>query len=138
MKAPLALTASTLVALGLAACAFTPGGPEYAELGIRTLDASGQEAHRDCLPLPVLPGGVVEEDLALSPGLGAHVRNEQDSAEVALSGTNDPAAARVTVPKETLLRGYSKTLSVTTTDGAQYSVVLLSPCVPPVTTDGGS
>ena len=130
MKAPLALTASTLVALGLAACAFTPGGPEYAELGIRTLDASGQEAHRDCLPLPVLPGGVVEEDLALSPGLGAHVRNEQDSAEVALSGTNDPASSHVTIPKETLRNGYSKRVDVTSTSGTGYTVVLLSPCVP--------
>ena len=137
MKAPLTLTASALLTLGLAACSFTPGGPEYAELGIRTLDASGQEARRDCLPLPVLPGGVVEEDLALSPGLDAHVKNEPDFAEVALSGTNDPASAHVTVPKAALLDGYSKTLSVTTTGGAEYSVVLLSPCVPRAPTDDG-
>jgi hypothetical protein len=136
VKAPLALTAAALLTLGLDACSFTPGGPEYAELGIRTLDPSGREAQRDCLPLPVLPGGVVEEDLALSPGLGAHVKNDQDSADVALSGTNDPASAHVTVPKEALLRGYSKTLAVTTTEGAMYSVVLLSPCVP--TVDDGS
>lgn len=133
MNARLVLATSALLAL--AACSFTPGGPEYAELGLRTLDASGQETHRECLPLPVLPGGLVEEDLALSPGLGAHVRNEPDSAEVTLNGTNDPAAAHVTMSKSTLLDGYSKTLDVTTTEGVEYSVVLLSPCVPPVPND---
>jgi len=137
MRASFAQTVVTTLTLGLAACATAPGGPEYSELGLRTLDASGLEIQRACVPLPLLPGGAVEEDLALSPGLGAHVHTEQEFAEVALSGTNDPASARVTVPRTTLLSGYSRTLDVTTTNGAAYSVVLLSPCVPPLPVDGG-
>ncbi len=135
MNARVALASSLLA---LVACSWEPGGPEYAEIGLRTLDASGTEARRDCFALPVLPGGVVDETVELAPGLGAHVHNEQESADIALSGTNDPASAHVTVTKETLLSGYSKTLSVTTTSGAAYSVVVLSPCVPPVPKDGGS
>jgi len=128
MKASIALAA--LPALVCAACGTPPGGPEYAELGLRTLDAGGAEQGRHCVPLPVLPGGVVEEDITLAPGLEAHVHTEQDFAEVSLSGTNDPAAAHVTVPKATLRNGYSKTIPVTTTNGDAFSIVLLSPCAP--------
>lgn len=128
MKAFLPLAA--LSALVVAACGTPPGGPEYAELGLRTLDAGGAEQQRHCVPLPVLPGAVVEEDLTLAPGLDAHVRTEQDFAEVTLGGTNDPASSHVTVPKATLRSGYSKTIPVTATNGATFTVVLLSPCVP--------
>jgi len=117
-------------ALAAVACGTPPGGPEYAELGFRTLDALGVEQSRDCVPLPVLPGAVVDKDVALVPGLNAHVRTEPDFAEVALSGTNDPASSHVTIPKETLRNGYSKRVDVTSTSGTGYTVVLLSPCVP--------
>ncbi len=129
---------ATLVAtvLGLTACSFEPGGPEYAEIALRTVDASNRELGNECFPLPVLPGGVVDDELTLAPGLGAHVHTEQDFAGVALSGTNDPAATRVTVPKSALKSGYSKSFNVTTTSGARYSVVVLSPCAPPP--DGGT
>jgi hypothetical protein len=122
------LVATALVAF--VACGTPPGGPEYAELGLRTVDSGGAEQHRDCVPLPVLSGAVVEEELMLAPGLSAHVRTEPDFAEVALSGTNDPAASHVTIPKATLRNGYSKIVSVTATTGTVYTVVLLSPCVP--------
>jgi hypothetical protein len=137
MRTSFAQRVATTLTLALAACSTAPGGPEYAELGLRALDASGAELQRECVPLPVLPGGVVDKDLTLAPGLGAQVHTEQDFAEVALSGTNDPASARVTVPRTTLLGGYTKTLAVTTTSGDAYSVVLLGPCVPPVPLDGG-
>jgi hypothetical protein len=128
MKWFLALAAA--FALGFVGCGTPPGGPEYADLGLRALDASGAEQSRDCVPLPVLPGAVVEKDVTLAPGLSAHVRTEPDFAEVALSDANDPAASHVTIPKATLRNGYSKTLTVTTAAGATYTVILLSPCVP--------
>lgn len=118
-------------ALGLFACSSEPGGPEYADVALRTVDGSNVELKTECFPLPVLPGGVVDDELTLAPGLGAHVHAEQDFAEVALSGTNDPATTRVSVPKATLRHGYSKTFNVTTTSGALYTVVVLSPCAPP-------
>lgn len=129
-----ALAAAT-VTLALAGCSLEPGGPQYADIALRTVDDRGAELEHDCVPLPVLPGGRMEEDFELAPGLAAHVTTVDDSAEVALMGTNDPATAHVTVPKSSLLGGYSKILAVTTTSGAEYSVVLSSPCVPP---DGGT
>jgi hypothetical protein len=135
MKALLPLVASASVTLALSACSLEPGGPQYAEIGLRTVNSTGAEVRRDCVPLPVLPGGRLEEDFDLAPGLDAHVTTLDDSAEVTLTGTDDPAAAHVTVPKASLLTGYSKILAVTTTSGTAYSVVLLSPCVPP---DGGT
>ena len=135
MKAFIALVASAAVTPALAGCSLEPGGPQYAEIGLRTIDTAGIEVHRDCVSLPVLPGGHLEEDLELAPGLGAHVTTRDDSAEVALIGTNDPSSAQVAVPKSSLLDGYSKILAVTTTSGAPYSVVLSSPCVP---RDGGT
>lgn len=117
-------------ALAVVACSTTPGGPEYAELGLRTVDTIGAEQSRHCVPLPVLPGAVFSEELELGPGLSATVRTEPDFADVALSGTNDPASSHVTIPKATLRNGYSKTVPVTTTSGIAYTVVLLSPCVP--------
>jgi len=129
VKAFLALLAA--LGLALAACGQpTPGGPEYAELGISTLDARGGEQRRDCVPLPVLSGGVVDEDLTLAPGLTAHVFAVQDFAEVALGGANDPASSHVTIPKATLRNGYSNPIAATATSGESYTVVLLSPCVP--------
>jgi len=119
------------VALALGACALSPGGPEYAEIGLRTLDSSGQELSRECLPLPVLPGGVVEKDVALAPGLDAHVLAMRDSAEVTLRGTDDPVSGHVVVTQPTLLRGYTNTLAVTTLEGGTYSVVLFAPCSTP-------
>jgi len=136
MNALRALLLATPPALALLACTFEPGGPEYADIGLRTVDAFNVELRRDCFPLPVLPGGAVDDELALAPGLGAHVHTEQDFAEVALSGTNNPAATRITVPKSSLKNGYSKTFNVTTTSGAGYSVVVLSPCAP--MPDGGT
>jgi hypothetical protein len=59
-------------------------------------------------------------NFALAPGLAAHVHTEQDFAEVALSGTNDPASAHVTVPKELLLPGYY--LQLSSTSGVDTSV----------------
>ena len=129
-------TSLLATALGLGACTFEPGGPEYADIALRTVDASNMELRYDCFPLPVLPGGVVDDAVPLAPGLGAHVHTEQDFAEVALSGTNNPAATRISVPKSSLRNGYSKTFSVTTTSGTRYSVFLLSPCAQQA--DGGT
>lgn len=136
MKALAVLVPAAGLTLVVAGCSLEPGGPQYAELGLRTLDNGGLEMHRDCVPLPVLPGGRVEEDLDLAPGLGALVTTMDDSAEVALVGTTDPVTGHVTVPKASLVTGYSKILPVTTTSGVTYSVVLSSPCVPPA--DGGT
>jgi len=125
MIARLALLLSVFVVTG---CSTSPGGPQYAELGIRTLDSSDQVLSVECLPLPVLPGGVVEKDVTLGPGLSAHVVALRDSAEVTLQGTNDPFTGHVTVSQPTLLSGYDNVLDVTTLDGETLTVVLFSPC----------
>lgn len=130
MKPFVALAAPAIVTLALGGCSLEPGGPQYAEIGLRSVDAAGTELARECVPLPVLPGGHLEEDFELGPGLQAHVVTLDDSAEVTLMGTDDPAAAHVTVSKLALYGGYSKLLPVTTLGGATYSVVLVSPCVP--------
>ncbi len=130
MKPLVALLASASVTLPLAGCSLEPGGPAYAEIGIRALDTAGTELESECFPLPVLPGGHLEEDLDLAPGLDAHVTTLDDSAEVSLMGTNDPSTAHVTVSKKALYAGYSKLLNVTTTGGAAYSIVLVGPCEP--------
>jgi hypothetical protein len=117
--------------LAATACSETPGGPAYTDIGLRTLDRSSQELDRACWPLPVLPGGVVAETRSLAPGLTAHVKNDRDSAEVTLDGTDDPASAHVKVPQGDLVTGYTKTLDVTTIGGDSYSVLVFGPCNPP-------
>jgi hypothetical protein len=128
MKTLFALVATS--ALAVVACGTPPGGPEYADLGLRTVDAGGAEKSRHCVALPVLPGAVLERALTLAPGLSAEVHTEPDFAEVALGGTDDPESSHVTLSKETLLRHYAGTLAVTTTTGVAYNVVLSSPCAP--------
>lgn len=127
MKTLFAFAATS--ALAVIACGTPPGGPEYAELSLRTVDAGGAETSRHCVALPVLPGAVLERTLTLAPGLSAEVHTEPDFAEVTLGGTSDPESSHVTLSKETLLRHYSGNMAVTTTSGA-YDVFLVSPCVP--------
>lgn len=114
--------------LGITGCALTPGGPEYTELGVSAQDASKQTLTRECTPLPVLPGGTVVRDFGLAPGLSAHVVAVRDQVEVTLDGTDDPYSAHRTFPQQTLYQGYSGTLTVTTAEGAEYTVTFSSPC----------
>ncbi|HTQ05205.1 MAG TPA: hypothetical protein VMI54_15180 [Polyangiaceae bacterium] len=110
------------------ACGGSSGGPEYAEIGIDTATTGGVALVPQCLPLPLLPGGTIDEDVTLAPSLSAHVFLVRDYADITLGGTDDPDSSHVQVPLDTLLAGYRKDLDVTTADGQSYDVTLLSPC----------
>jgi hypothetical protein len=110
-----------------AACGGSPGGPHYAQIGISASTGTAVLTS-ECLPLPVLPGGTIDDDIELAPTLSAHVFLVRDYADVSLEGTNDPYSAHVELPLQTLLAGYVKDLNVTTLDGKSYVVTLTSPC----------
>lgn len=133
-RAP-ALVSGAAIALG---CSASPGGPEYTELGLRAEDAAATVLGSACTPLPVLPGGTVEEDPTLAPGLSAHVVAVEDSVEVTLSGTTEPSAGHLTVSQQALYHGYSRALAVTTLDGRSLTVYLVSPCPSPDGSASGS
>lgn len=112
----------------LSACSFTPGGPEYTELGLRAEDGSNVVLGSACTPLPVLPGGTVVRDVTLAPDLSAHVLAVRDSVAVTLHGAEDRAAAQRDFSQATLYDGFAETLSVTTETGGHYTVWFSAPC----------
>lgn len=123
-----------VLVLSLVGCGVSPGGPEYTELGIQVEDAATNLLSEECTPLPVLPGGIVERDLALAPGLSAHVLATRDSADVTLSGITESSLAHVAVTQAELYRGYARSLAVTTLEGQSYALALVSPCTSPART----
>lgn len=125
--APRAL-AALLALSALTACSNDPGGPHYTELGIILVSTTNVPLHTECVPLPVLPGGTIDEDLFLADPLVAHVFAVRDYAEVTLRGTNDPSSPDVKVSESALLAGYSQAIDVTLADGRKYIVSLASPC----------
>jgi len=127
-RTALALVAASAFAAG---CGGSPGGPHYAQVGI-SASAGGAVLTSECLPLPVLPGGTIDEDIELAPTLSAHVFLVRDYAEVSLEGTNDPYTAHIKLPLQTLLAGYVQDINVTTVDGKTYVVTLASPCNAPM------
>jgi len=121
--------ALVLAACGsLCACSLSPGGPEYTELGLRAQDGSNVVLGSACTPLPVLPGGTVVRDVALAPGLSAHVVAVRDSVDVTLRGVLDQAAAQRSFSQERLYDTLSESLLVTTDTGAHYTVWFSAPC----------
>ena len=123
--------ALVLAACGsLCACSLSPGGPEYTELGLRAQDGSNVVLGSACTPLPVLPGGTVVRDVALAPGLSAHVLAVRDSVDVTLRGVEDQAAAHRALSQTALYDTYVEGLPVTTDTGAHYTVWFTAPCNP--------
>jgi hypothetical protein len=109
-------------------CSPSPGGPEYTELGMRAEDASRVVLGGACIPLPVLPGGTIERDVTLAPGLSAHVLAVRDSVDVTLRGVEDQAAAHRALSQTTLYDTFVENLPVTTDTGAHYTVWFTAPC----------
>jgi hypothetical protein len=128
VRAAFAVLATGALAAG---CGASPGGPQYAELGI-SASTGNVVLTSECLPLPVLPGGTIQKDIGLAPALSAHVFLVRDYAEVSLEGTNDPYSSHVKLPLQTLLAGYVQDLAVTAVDGKSYVVTLASPCNAPM------
>ncbi len=119
--------ALVLAAGSAGGCSAGSNGPEYAGIDI-AVAANGISIEDQCISLPLLPGGTIDEDIDLAPPLTAHVFAVRDFAEVTLRGTNDPQSPDVTVSFEALRDGYTRELDVTTTDGKSYAVTLSGPC----------
>jgi len=130
----LRVTARLAIALALGAAlgsCYDSTAPEYADIGIRALNADNQPLHFHCTPLPLLPGATVVSDIELATGLTAHVLASQRFAEVTLLGTDDAEPPRGRADEGSLRLGYSAVMDVRTVAGVEYRVLLVGPCEPP-------
>jgi hypothetical protein len=104
--------------------------PEFADIGVRWLDADNSELGESCTPLPYLPGGTVDHRIDLATGLSAHILGTSHDVEVTLEGTSDPVPPRTTITHDSLRLGYTGLMDAVTPAGDRYRVVLFAPCDP--------
>lgn len=117
------------LALVLASCETSAGGPEYVELAVIVTPDGGEESPQTCLPLPMMPGGRTEKDASFEPGFGVHLEADRDRVDVTFLGIVDPASANRSISRTVLEDGFSENdLRVETLDGARASVLLVAPC----------
>jgi hypothetical protein len=123
------------LAVGLADCDTSAGGPEYPDLAVIVTPDGDVESPQACLPVPVMPGGRTAKDVTFEPGFSVHMEAERDRVEVTFQGILDPSAANRTISREALVNGYAEhDIRVETLDGGA-TVQLVSPCRPE--TDAG-
>jgi len=115
--------AFTLLLAGSVTACTGDGSAEYAELAIGiaepVLDA-------ECVPLPLLPGSKIIEDLELGDGVSAHVVATPDAVDITLGGTR--AREHRTLSHDQVHDGYAERILVLTPVAVTHTVVLASPC----------
>jgi hypothetical protein len=114
-----------MLALG---CSESPGGPEYASLGVRVENAAGEATEPHCSILPVLPGGRIEQELRVEDVFVITLLGTRDEIEVTFSGIVDAAAAKRSFTHAELRLTASDAYPVSTPDGDEYVVMLNAPC----------
>ena len=118
-----------LLGSGLSGC-YDEAIPEFADIGVRWLDADNDELGSECTPLPYLPGGTVDHRIDIAAGLTAHLVGTSHSVAVTLEGTSDPVPPRTTITHDSLRLGYTGLMDAETPAGERYRVVLFGPCDP--------
>jgi hypothetical protein len=130
LRAPRSVVPTLLSAVLFGAgCGAPSGGPEYTELELSADSAAGAELGDACTSLPVLPGGTLEHDYALAPGLTTHVFATRDSISVTLHGTVADSTSERTFSQALLYAGYAESLPITMLDGTTYTLHFTSPCL---------
>jgi hypothetical protein len=125
------MRAPGLCALLFCGCASSAGGPDYAQVEVRaSRPGATTEPEHFCVTLPVLPGAHTEQAYDFEGGFRATARADRDQVEVSFGGIIDPASAASRVTAERLNEGYSRSFSVRTSAGADYSIVVASGCAP--------
>jgi hypothetical protein len=125
--------AALLVALGLASCDTSAGGPEYIELAVIVTPDGDVESPQTCLPVPMMPGGRTATDARFEPGFSVHLEAERDRVDVTFQGIFEPEAARRTLSRAVLEDGFAESdIRVETLDGGRATVLLVAPCRPEV------
>jgi hypothetical protein len=123
---PLALPA---LALGLADCNTSAGGPEYVELAVIVTPDGDVESPETCLPVPMMPGGRTAKDARFDPGFTVHMEAERDRVDVTFQGILDPASANRSLSRAALEDGFAENdIRVETVDGGRATVLLVAPC----------
>jgi hypothetical protein len=129
----------TALAIGLAGCDTSAGGPEYVELAVIVTPDGEMELPQVCLPVPMMPGGRTAKDARFEPGFTVHLEAERDSVTVTFQGIYEPELANRSLSRTTLEDGFSENdIRVETLDGGRATVLLVAPCRPDVEdTDAG-
>lgn len=132
------LVATAALGAGLASC-YDEARPEYADIGVRWLDASNQELGEECIRLPYLPGGTVDHRIDIGSGLTLRIVGMSRNVELTLEGTSEPVP-RTTITNDSLRLGYTGLMDAVAPSGDRYRIVLFGPCDPsliPLYPDGG-
>jgi hypothetical protein len=111
-----------LLAVPVAGCTANASA-EYAELAIGRADPVPDTR---CVPLPLLPGAKIIEDLSLGAGISAQVLATPDAIDITLGGTT--TAEHRLLSHDQVYDQYAERILVTTPDGASHTVILVSPC----------
>jgi hypothetical protein len=112
----------------LCACSSTAGGPDYAQVEVRATGASAGEMERFCVTLPVLPGAHTDRAYDFEGGFRAIARADRDQVELSFEGIVEPASVASRITAERLNEGYSRSFSVRTLAGAEFSIGVAGPC----------
>jgi hypothetical protein len=125
--------AALLMALGLASCDTSAGGPEYIQLAIIVTPDGDVESPQTCLPVPIMPGGRTAKDARFEPGFTVHLEAERDRVDVTFDGIIDPEGANRSLSRAVLEDGFAESdIRVETLAGARATVLLVAPCRPEV------
>ena len=105
-------------------------GLNYDRLTIeaRRDDGTVVSSYPKCFTMPVLHGSVVDERHAIEGGVAIEIHATDAVIEVSFQGVTDPGSLARSITLDALQAGFTDTLPLAATSGAQFTVKLAQGC----------